>query len=186
MQRFMVLMMLLVMIVSTQLWSQGAAVPGRLFIGGSVGSSFIEKSVTDVSGEDLKIDKNGFAYKFFAGYKFPRIIGIEVDYRNLGTIKDELNDIEFESNVKGFDIFATGTLNFSMLEVFAKAGYFFWSSEVKGGDYSEKADDGDFVWGFGAGIGLGKLGIRAEWENFDVGGMENLSMLSAGVSYNIL
>jgi Outer membrane protein beta-barrel domain len=186
MQRFIVSLILLVMLVSTQLWSQGAVVPGKLFLGGSVGSSFLKTKPTEIQGEDLKIDANGFAYKIFAGYKFPKIIGIEADYRNLGTVKDKLMDIEFESNVKGFDIFATGTLNFSMLEVFAKAGYFFWSSEVKGGDYSEKANDGDFVWGFGAGIGLGKLGVRAEWENFKVADMDNVSMLSAGISYNIL
>jgi hypothetical protein len=186
MQRFTVLAVLLIILVSTQLWSQGAAVPGRLYLGGSIGSSFIEKSVTEVGGQDLKINKNGFAYKFFAGYKSPKIIGLEVDYRSLGTVKDELMNVEYESNVKGFDIFATGTLNFSMLEIFAKAGYFFWSSEVKGGNISEKKDDGDFVWGFGAGVGLGKLGIRAEWEMFSVEGMKNVSMLSAGISYNIL
>jgi len=186
MQRFIVLLILLVMLVSTQLWAQGAAVPGRLYLGGSVGSSFLETKVTEIEGEDLKIDANGFAYKFFAGYKFPKIIGIEVDYRDLGTVKDKLMDVEFESNVKGFDIFATGTFNVSMLDIFAKAGYFFWSSEVKGGDYSEKADDGDFVWGFGAGLNLGKLGVRAEWENFSIGDLESLSMLSAGVSLNIM
>lgn len=186
MQRFMVSLILLVILVSTQLWSQGAVVPGRLYLGGSVGSSFLETKPTEIEGEDLQIDANGFAYKFFAGYKFPKIIGIEVDYRDLGTVKDKLMDIEFESNVKGFDIFATGTFNVSMLDVFAKAGYFFWSSEVKGGGYEDKADDGDFVWGFGVGLNFGKLGVRGEWENFNVGDLESLSMLSAGVSYNIL
>lgn len=183
MNRIVVVFVLLALLISSPVWSQ---MPGKLYLGGSVGSSFIETKPTAIGNEDLKIDKNGFAYKIFAGYKSPKLIGIEADYRNLGTVKDKLLGTEFKSNVKGFDIFVTGTLSFAFLEVFAKAGYFFWSSELKGGNISQKADDGDFVWGVGAGLGLGKLGVRAEWEMFNVGDLESLSMLSAGITYNIL
>lgn len=178
-----VVFVFLALLINTPSWSQ---VPGKLYLGGSVGSSSIETKTTSIGNEDLKIDKNGFAYKILAGYKSPKLIGLEVDYRNLGTVKNKLLGTEFESNVKGFDIFVTGTLNFAFLEVFAKAGYFFWSSELKGGNFSQKTDDGDFVWGVGAGLGLGKLGVRAEWEMFNVGDLENLSMLSAGITYHIL
>ena len=128
--RHCMIIIVLVVFMLIPLWAQ---LPGKLFVGGGVGSSFVETSPTDVGGEDLKIDGNGFAYKFFAGYKFVRLIGIEGGYRSLGTIKNTIQNVEFESKVKGFDVFGTATLNFTMLEVFAKAGYFFANSGVRAG-----------------------------------------------------
>lgn len=183
MQRMIGLSLVVLLMIS---FSLSAQMPGKLYVGAGVGTSFIETKPQDIGGEDLKIDKNGFAYKAFVGYKFIKLIGVEADYRNLGTVKDKVMDTEFESNVKGFDVFATGNLNLAMVELFAKAGYFFWSSEIKGGNISEKTDDGDFVWGFGAGLSFGNLGIRAEWENFNVGDLENLSMLSASVVFALM
>ena len=176
-------LVVIVLLFSGSLWAQ---LPGKLFIGGGVGSSFIETSPTDVGGEDLKIDGNGFAYKFFAGFKFVRLIGIEGGYRSLGTIKNTVQNVEFESNVKGFDVFGTATLNFTMLEVFAKAGYFFANSELKYTDQVKDANSSDFAWGVGAGLSLGKLGVRAEWESLKVKDLENPAMLTASVVYFVM
>ncbi len=183
MRQYGILVMAVVILLSISLRAQ---VPGKLYLGGSVGSSFIETKPQDVGGEELKIDKNGFAYKFFAGFKLMKFLGVEADYRDLGTVKNSLQSVEFESNVKGFDVFATGTFNMAMLELFAKAGYFFWNSEVKGGNFSVETDDSDFAWGIGAAISLGKIGVRAEWESFNAGDLENLSMISAGVVYTLM
>ena len=88
--------------------------------------------------------------------------------------------------MKGFDLFATATFNFTMLEVFAKAGYFFSDSEFKAGDITESTSSSDFSWGVGAGVSLGKLGVRAEWESLKVEGLENPAMLTASLVYNIM
>jgi hypothetical protein len=177
------LVLVVVVVMLNPLWAQ---LPGKLFIGGGVGSSFVEKNITDVSGNDLKLDGNGFAYKFFAGYKFIKIIGAEVGYRSLGTIKNTVLNTEIESSVKGFDVFATGTLNFAVAEVFAKAGYFFANSDVKFADQTADASSSNFAWGVGAGLSLGKLGVRAEWESLKVEDFESPSMLTASIMYIIM
>jgi len=181
--RYVIGLIVVVLLFSGSLWAQ---LPGQLFIGGGVGSSFIETSPTQVGSEDVKIDGNGFAYKFFAGYKFVKLIGVEGGYRSLGTIKNTVQDVELQSSVKGFDLFATATLSFTMLEVFAKAGYFFWDSEFKVADVTGSTSSSDFSWGVGAGVSFGKLGVRAEWENLKVEDLENPAMLTASVVYFVM
>jgi hypothetical protein len=88
--------------------------------------------------------------------------------------------------VKGFDLFATATFTFTMLEVFGKAGYFFSDSELKTDDITESANSSEFSWGVGAGVSLGKFGVRAEWESLKAEGLENPAMLTASVEYIIM
>lgn len=156
-----------------------------LYIGGSVGSSFQEAKLQDIGDEELKFNKNGFAYKAYAGFRLAQFIGVEAGYRNLGKVKDTILDTEFESNTKGFDVFATGTLNLAVVEVFAKAGYFFWNTEVSAGEVSIEDDDKDFAWGVGAAVSLGNFKVRAEWEQFNASDLENLSMLTAGIAVSL-
>ncbi len=182
MRYFMVILVLAVFLLNP-LWAQ---VPGKLFIGGGIGSSFVETKPTDIGGADLKMDGNGFAYKLFAGYKFVKLIGVEGGYRSLGNIKNTVQGVNIESNIKGFDVFGTATLNFAMLEVFAKAGYFFADTQLKFDDVVNDANSSQFAWGVGAGLGLGKLGIRAEWESLKVKDLESPSMLTASVVYFIM
>jgi hypothetical protein len=181
--RNLLVVMVLAVVMLNPLWAQ---VPGKLFIGGGVGSSFVETKPLDIGTQDLKLDGNGFAYKFFAGYKFIKIIGAEVGYRSLGTIKNTVQNTEIETSVKGFDIFGTATMSFAIVEVFAKAGYFFANSDVKSAAESLDDSSSDFAWGVGAGVSLGKFGVRAEWESLKVEGFENPSMLTASVVYIIM
>jgi len=182
MRYFMIIMVLAVLLLNP-LWAQ---LPGSLFIGGGVGSSFVETKPTDIGGQDLKLDGNGFAYKFFAGYKFVKLIGVEAGYRSLGTIKNTIDSTEVESNLKGFDVFGTATLNFTMLQIFAKAGYFFANTELKVSDVPRDNSSSEFAWGVGAALNFGKLGVRAEWENLKVENFENPSMLTASLVYIIM
>jgi hypothetical protein len=175
-------MVVLLLFCFTPSFAQG------LYIGGGVGSSFVETNPQDLGGEELKLDKTGFAYKFFAGVKVLNFLGAEGGYRSLGNVKDKFMDVEFESNTKGFDVFAVGRYEFVIAEVFAKAGYFFYDTEVKTnlGVNDFKNSDNDFVWGLGAGLKLGKIGVRAEWENFNAKDLKNLSMVTAGLTFSLM
>jgi opacity protein-like surface antigen len=178
MRKLFMFSLLVVMFFSLTSFAQGF---GGFYLGGSVGSSFIETKPEDISGEEFKFNENGFAYKFFAGLKFGQFLGVEGGYRSLGNIKNSFLGVDYESETKGFDVFARAGLNLMLVEVFAKAGVFFWDSEVSVASFKAKADDQDFAWGVGAGLNLGKLGVRAEWEQFNAGGLENLSMLTGGI-----
>lgn len=182
MNRFFSFTMILLLVSLISGFAQGPSI----YLGGSVGSSFMQTKPQDIGGEELKIDKNGFAYKVYAGVQLARFLGVEGGYRSLGTIKDTVLDTEVKSNIKGFDLFAKGTLDLTMLEVFAKAGYFFWNSEISIAEVKDKTNANDFAWGFGAGLKLGNLTVRAEWEQFSVEDMDKVAMLTAGVTFSLM
>jgi opacity protein-like surface antigen len=158
-----------------------------LYVGAGIGNTFYGSEFTDIEDQVNDISENSTGYKFFAGFKSPSIFGIEGGYRNFGTVDTNIGDFKFESQTTGWDVY--GMAHFEVLlilDLFAKAGVLFWSSESKLveqviGDESGTA----FSWGLGAGVSLGPIGVRLEWENFHVKDPETLSavMLSATMGF---
>jgi hypothetical protein len=92
----------------------------------SIGPSFVNKKISEVAWEDVKIDGNEFAYKVYAGYKLPAFLAIEGGYRHLGKISDDIA----EHNSSGWDLNAKGSLSLGPVEFFGKAGAFFNNVKV--------------------------------------------------------
>ncbi len=152
------------------------------YIGAGIGNTFVATEFEDVENQVQKLDENATGYKFFAGLKTPTILGIEGGYRNLGTIT--VSSFEFETKTTGWDIYAMGHFDIlSIVDVFAKAGMLFWKSEseIVGNTFGESGSD--FAWGLGAGVSLGPVGVRLEWENFQVADPVSISMLSLSATW---
>jgi len=156
---------------------------GSFYVGGSLGTAFVETSSEELEGEDLKIDKNNFAYKLFGGYRFTDFMSAEGGYRNLGQAENKVLGSTLSTKTYGWDVAAVGKLEIIMVNVFAKAGMFFWNTKSALDETSEEVNGNDFFWGLGAGVNLGVLEARIEWEKFEVKDPENLSMLSVGVTF---
>jgi opacity protein-like surface antigen len=154
-----------------------------LYVGGSLGSAFVETSSEDLQEEDLKIDKNNFAYKIFGGYRFTDFMSAEGGYRNLGQAENKVLGSTLSTKTYGWDVAAVGKLEIILVNVFAKAGMFFWNTKSALDEFSEEESGNDFFWGLGAGVNLGMLEARIEWEKFEVESPENLTMLSIGVTF---
>jgi hypothetical protein len=188
MKKNLIITPLLLLIASTTVLAQGFR---GVYVGGSIGSSFVNANYTDIETEDLKIDSNNLAYKIYGGLPFGGFLGLEGGYVSTGKAKDKIEDITLTTKTTGFDVLAVGAVDISILHIFGKVGIFFWNTENTAEadpessflptDGNEKVDGQDLAWGFGAEIRLGKLGIRGEWEKFEVGNPDKLSMLSAGV-----
>ena len=164
--------------------------PSGIYYGGGVGQSFIETQVTDFTEgdfikEDFKLDGNDFAYKVFAGVRMSSALGIEGGFRSLGSVKSKVSDVTFLSKTTGYDLSAVGNIYLGILDVFAKGGAFWWDEEVEG--WSEKSTNGgtNFIWGFGATVRLGQMGIRAEWERFELAEYDQLAMMSLSVVFGL-
>jgi hypothetical protein len=72
---------------------------------------------------------------------------------------------------------------FNLIDLFAKAGAFFWKTENTLLEQTLGETGTAFAWGLGAGVHLGPIGVRIEWENFQVADPETLSMLSLGATF---
>ncbi len=152
------------------------------YLGAGIGNSFIATEIEDVENQAKNLNENATGYKFFAGLTTPTILGIEGGYRNLGTLT--VSDYEFETKTTGWDVYGIGRFKIlAIVDLFAKAGMFFWKSEsvLVGNIFGESGSD--FAWGIGAGVHLGPLGVRLEWENFQVKDPVSISMLSLSATY---
>ena len=152
------------------------------YLGAGIGNSFFATEVEAVENEVKKLDEHATGYKFFAGLTTPTILGIEGGYRSLGKVT--VSNYEFESKITGWDVYGMGRFEIlAIVDLFAKAGMFFWKSEsvLVGNVFGESGSD--FAWGIGAGVHLGPLGVRLEWENFQVQDPVTISMLSLSATY---
>lgn len=155
-----------------------------LYFGASIGPSFVNKKVTDIVIDDLNIEGNDLAYKMYVGYKLPAFLALEAGYRNLGKV---VNDFSVH-NSKGWDLNAKANISLGPLQVFGKAGAFFNDVSVTFQDpiHPEiNKSNTKFMFGFGAGLNIERLGLRAEWESLDISKGNNVSMLTAGITYRL-
>lgn len=177
-------------LISIQVNAQG----NSLYLGGSLGSSFINHTlgtaIDNATFNDLTIDKNNFAWKAYLGYKLSQNFAIEGGYRNTGKAEEkaEIPESSIKTNTistktKGWDVTALGKFDIAILFVFAKAGAFFYNTENQVSDLIFDENKTAFLWGIGAGVNLGGLAIRLEWEDLGTSVPESLSMLSAGVTF---
>jgi len=155
-----------------------------LYFGGSIGPSFVNKKISDIVMDDIRIDGNDMAYKIYAGYKLPAFLAFEGGYRNLGKISDDIA----VHNSTGWDLNAKANLTLGPLQLFGKAGAFFNDIKVTFQDPIHpdiNKNNTKFMFGFGAGLNIERLGIRAEWESLDITKDSHVSMLTAGITYRL-
>lgn len=170
----------------------GAAHAGEqgFYVGGSVGQATMELP----SDPDLVFDESDTAWKVFGGYNFDLgsvDLGIEAAYANLGEpeIGDATAFVGFETT--GFEAFGVAALEVGSFDLFAKLGLIAWDIKgIIGGDqvppefqFADSETGTDIAYGLGARWNIGKLGIRAELEGFDIPDTDMVYMWSLGVSY---
>jgi opacity protein-like surface antigen len=159
----------IILFITTSALAQG------IYLGAGIGNAFFSSEVEDAVNQAQEISENSTAWKIFAGYRLPFInfIGIEGGYRSFGNISSTVGDYTYESNTAGWDVEALGIFSIAIVDLFAKAGVMFSSTEG-----SNDSDDTNFLWGIGAGLHFGPFGARLEWESIAVEGPTSLSMVS--------
>jgi len=156
---------------------------GSIYLGAGIGSTFFSSDYKDALEEVKNIDDNATAWKIFGGFRGPKFIGVEGGYRSFGTVSSSISGELFESKTTGWDIEALGRIEIAIVDIFGKAGLMYWSTDVTilGKNYDESATD--FFWGLGAGVRLGPIGARLEWESVESDTPDNLSMVSLSATF---
>jgi len=177
--------LILVLFIAFMLLGTLPALGQGIYIGAGIGNTYLDLELDEVGDEAQTISENSTAYKFFGGYRGESIIGIEGGYRNFGNIETTVLDYGVESKTTGWDVAAMARLEIAIVDIFAKAGALFWKSEssVPDIDYTAEESGTAFMWGLGAGVHLGSLGVRLEYEKFQVEDMDNLAMLSLSATF---
>ena len=155
------------------------------YVGASIGASFYDTSVEDVATEDFKLDGEEFAWKIYGGIHTMKFLSLEGGYVHFGKIQNDVNQMALDSKTTGWDLFAVGNLPAGPIDIFGKAGILWWRSDGNFDEAPFEVTGNDFMWGLGAALRLGGLGIRAEFERVEMEGDDTLMMLTAGVTFGM-
>lgn len=148
------------------------------YAGVSVGNAQVGLSNTDFDIDVNLDDDNDIGYKVYGGFKF-LFAAVEAGYVNLG----HFDDGEGSVKISGFNAYGMVSTGVGPVSIFGKLGGFIWDSDIHSAVDSYKADGFDPAVGAGASVSLGGIGLRAEYEYFDVSDVDRISMFSVGVTY---
>ena len=162
--------------------STSTAALAGIYVGAAAGQATLNRDEfnTEFNGSDT-------SYKLYGGVRFLKFLGFEAAYADMGTPDDSSAGLQFKSDVRAWDAFAVGVLPLGgHFELFAKAGVVYWKTDstITGGSMPTFTDDdsgADAAYGAGAAFKFAKLfAIRAEYEEFEIGGGQNLHMATLG------
>ena len=178
------------------------AADNGIYVGVGLGQATIqdkEEFVADLQTVRIDFDQDDLGYKVLIGARPLDWFGLEADYVNFG---DQEQDVKFpvsgqpgatfDATVKleGYGIagFLVGYVPIGPVDLFAKAGLVSWDTKGKIEGVSDwLRDDGeDLAYGVGVQFRLLSLGLRAEYEIYDIDGVDDANLLSVGVTYTFL
>jgi len=147
-----------------------------------VGASWLSTDATfETAFENFETDDSSF--KVYTGFTFMKYLGVEASWRDLGTHSGTFGDATLESDLEGLDLSALGRIPLGRVTLFGKVGYANITEDFTYNDgittITGDNDDWELMYGVGVDIRiLPHLGIRAEWEEYDVDA--SLNSFSAG------
>jgi len=164
-----------------------AGTDSGFYIGGGLGDTSIEAKGTTPTQENWNIDGGGSAYKLYGGFNFGIIplidIAVEGSYVDFGDASGTSSIGAANVDVTGCDAFGLAGLSFGPFGIFAKAGFINWSVDktIFGVGSSKSGSDG--AYGVGVRFAFSAFTIRAEYEAFDIGALEALTLSSVSLHY---
>ena len=152
------------------------------YAGAGVGNSFVGHEVEDSASQIQSIDKNSTGFKFFGGAATESFLGFEGGFRSVGKVDGYVTDQSYSTKPSGWDAEALGRVRLSFVDLFAKAGAFFYKTTTFVDDTSDTNRGTGFLWGVGVGVNFEKVGLRLEYEMMNVDVPEDLSMVSLSLT----
>lgn len=162
---------------------QAQAADNGFYLGAGLTKTEFDSSDT----EEFELDDNSF--KAIVGFRPLDWLAVEVNYVDLGSESEDLGDgdsAELEANA------ITGSVllikEFQIVDIYARAGLARWKVKASlSGLGSESESGNEFTYGAGVGVHFGSVGVRAEYEKFDVSDIDtDVSTISLSFTYTFL
>jgi OOP family OmpA-OmpF porin len=153
-----------------------------VYLGGAYGWTDIDIPVLGGSWD------HSSGYKLFLGYEFPKILGLEAAWVNLGGHHEWMDGMEGELHSDGWTAALTGRIPITKsFTVYGKVGYFFWNTqfEPEWDDVIEtESNKGeDPFYGFGVRFDSGKFSFLGEYEHYSTSENANKKLFAFGVRF---
>jgi hypothetical protein len=105
---------------------------------------------------------------------------------DLGSSDETVDGDRLEIDTNGVSLSAVGFLPIGPVDLFARVGAINWSADLKSPLGTDSDDGTDLAYGVGAQFRVWSLGIRAEYEQFDISDADTVDMISVGVTWTFL
>lgn|SRR5262245_38145859 len=153
-----------------------------LYLGAGIGVASIKDQVNTET-----FDSDDASYKAFVGWRFDLVpvidLAVEAAYTEFGRPSQRLSGQDVRFKLKGPSL--AGLLIFPLgpLDLYGKAGIIEWKSdrEVAGTTSSDSGTDA--FYGAGVGFTVWKIGIRAEYERYQIKDIDRVQMLSVSALF---
>ncbi len=169
------------------------------YLGGSVGQSQVEVvgDTTIPEIPEFSFDENDTAWKIFGGYNWnlPVLnVAVEGGYVNFGkpsqTFVIDSIPVNLDIEPTGLNAWGIVGIDVGPVDLFGKLGLVFWDADftasvpsIPGASDTDSDDGNDIAYGIGGRLNLGKLGLRLEYEIYDIEDSEDVSMWSLGAEW---
>jgi Outer membrane protein beta-barrel domain len=161
------------------------AADNGFYLGAGIGQAGIEAQ-DDVTGLELDDEDNG--YKAIVGFRPLDFLAFEVNYVDLGNPEDEFQGTTFDVDAKGLDAFVVGLFPLPLVDIYGKLGFISWDTKLSAEGFGTLADDSgeDLAYGAGVQVHFGSAAVRAEYEVFEIGDLDDVNMISLGFTWTFL
>jgi OOP family OmpA-OmpF porin len=154
-----------------------------------LGAGAVQSNIDGFEQDQFDFDDTG--WKIIAGFRPLDIFAVEAEYMDLGSESASLGGLGTASaDVNTAAAFGILFLPLFPIDLYAKAGLARW--DVEGGVVSSfgdaSFDDSGTEFAYGAGIQarFGSLGVRGEYEAFDVDDTDGVELFSLSVTWTFL
>ena len=150
------------------------------YIGISTGQMNV-RDRDELSG--FRIDSDDNAFKAILGWR-AKFLAFELNYVDFGQAQQRLFGQQVELDAQGIDAFVILSKRIALLDLYAKVGALVWKAQASVQGLGSVENDGsDFAFGGGAQLNFGALAIRAEYEQFMIKDIDDLNLVSVGLTW---
>lgn len=153
------------------------------YIGGGVGEAKVRASQ---SATNPHFNSDDTAWKALVGVQPIPFMSAEASYIDFGNPTDVASGSKVHIDLTGWTASVFGQLPLGPINVFVKGGGIRWHTNftASGGGFARHSDSGtDFLWGGGVGLRSDHLGVRAEYERFEIAELDRVNLLSLAVTW---
>jgi hypothetical protein len=153
-----------------------------LYLGAGIGLATVKDEVNTET-----LDADDTAFRGFVGYRTNALpivdLAIEGAYTDFGRPSQTLAGQTVQFKLSGASVAGLLILPLGPLDLYAKGGALSWRSERSNGTSIASQSGTDPFYGAGVGFYLWKVGVRAEYERFQIKDVDRLEMLSLSVLF---
>jgi opacity protein-like surface antigen len=145
----------------------------------------VTQAQIDGIAPDFDLDDTGF--KLIVGFRPLDLFAVEANYIDLGSDNADVLGFPVEVDGKAYAGFGLLFLALPFVDLYAKAGLAHWELDGSVSGLGSASDsDTEFAYGAGVQVRFLSLGVRLEYESFDIQDTDGADLITLGFTYTFL